>query len=878
MNEKQQQLTFDKGITNVPSDALCSDNALEESLGMVYDDGEHRVIQKPVEFMTLSDGFRKLVYVHDSRYIELLRTGTGTYSYSLVWRSKDGNTTGTVYSSVPNDDVSLTSIGKTVIISTTGGLRYAVWNGTTYNEFSSIPTPEVNIRLVQVNLANVSNTSDGNLPVKDARALIVSKLHEDIVAYNNNLPYTPSDKEDDFDNLMRGLYAEAKKNAAKNKRFTEPFFVRYALELYDGSYIHISQPILIFPSVRNNFCTMFNGTRAYLSINHAQLEFVSKTNYEKLSDIVRNVVIFASKGVNLISAGTKCKIDRSIEIRPDGIDELIGYRYNEYGNPWGIPLREVRDIENDIKSTSIFYKLAEIGISEINDYTELGQYMDEFVVENLTTQEQLKQDDYFSHCQLTATLACSYNSRLHLSGLSRGFFDGFTYFSPYDNSAEATYTALVRIKTDSGERYAKKEYSTKQKQGLWFYYPDSRASWVTIYKGDTVILSSKLTEHPGLHGAYYFNGLPVGGYTEGDGTPAGNPIAKNTPHSSVPEPLYNQLAVSEVNNPFAFYDDGYISVGTKAIVGMSPITKALSEGQFGQFPLIVFSEDGIWSLLVASTGYYTSAHPMSREVALPENPCITQTDGAIFFASKKGLMVVDGSQVKCVSEQLSGKTNVFTIGVPPNIEVLVSDLGHFCDFLKTAFIAYDYRDSLLWLFDGTHTICYVYAIKSGTFSKYDFGTNNAIENVVNNYPDYLLQSGTAIYSLTERDNINSTAEQANSYNANILTRPMKLENALALKSLMQVRHIKDFTNYIVEQTVEDPETHEESTVNVATSGTLALRIFASNNLNNWAELHSLRGTPWKYYRFLYNFAGLKATDRYAGTMLISQERRTNKMR
>ena len=47
MNEKQQQLTFDKGITNVPSDILCSDNALEESVGMIYDNGEHRVIQKP---------------------------------------------------------------------------------------------------------------------------------------------------------------------------------------------------------------------------------------------------------------------------------------------------------------------------------------------------------------------------------------------------------------------------------------------------------------------------------------------------------------------------------------------------------------------------------------------------------------------------------------------------------------------------------------------------------------------------------------------------------------------------------------------------------------------------------------------------------------
>jgi hypothetical protein len=83
---------------------------------------------------------------------------------------------------------------------------------------------------------------------------------------------------------------------------------------------------------------------------------------------------------------------------------------------------------------------------------------------------------------------------------------------------------------------------------------------------------------------------------------------------------------------------------------------------------------------------------------------------------------------------------------------------------------------------------------------------------------------------------------------------MKLENALALKSIMQIRHIMQM------------------------QGAMSLHIFASNNLDNWAELHSLRGTPWKYYCFQYDFSNLKATDRFAGTMLITQERRTNKLR
>jgi hypothetical protein len=43
-------------------------------------------------------------------------------------------------------------------------------------------------------------------------------------------------------------------------------------------------------------------------------------------------------------------------------------------------------------------------------------------------------------------------------------------------------------------------------------------------------------------------------------------------------------------------------------------------------------------------------------------------------------------------------------------------------------------------------------------------------------------------------------------------------------------------------------------------------------------LHSLRGTPWKYYKFRFTFTNLIATDRFAGTMLITQERRTDKLR
>jgi hypothetical protein len=97
------------------------------------------------------------------------------------------------------------------------------------------------------------------------------------------------------------------------------------------------------------------------------------------------------------------------------------------------------------------------------------------------------------------------------------------------------------------------------------------------------------------------------------------------------------------------------------------------------------------------------------------------------------------------------------------------------------------------------------------------------------------------------------------YEGFFTTRPMKFENALALKSIMQIIHIKQIE-----------------------SGTVTMRIFASNNLDKdsttCVELHSLRGEPWKYYKFRFDFANWKATDTFAGSVVVTQERRIEKLR
>ena len=244
MEKKQQQLLFDKGITNVPSDVICSDNALHESVGMIYDDGEHRVIQNPVTYMT---GAEQLKYVHtyggSKRYI-LAVSGTGPRGQSgtgLKWGTRNNNDKTFVYGGdldvigEPNK-IQITSIGKTLVVTTGENIKYFLWKGQSYEDLGEIPEPEFDFWLLHGE--NFKYMMDN------------SKLFDGIIdEYEDGTKYVVNGQQEAFNDLVTGLYAKNKIGIANSKAFCEPFYIRYALELYDGSYFLSTigiQPYLMY--------------------------------------------------------------------------------------------------------------------------------------------------------------------------------------------------------------------------------------------------------------------------------------------------------------------------------------------------------------------------------------------------------------------------------------------------------------------------------------------------------------------------------------------------------------------------------------------------------------------------------------------------------
>lgn len=945
MANEQIALSFNQGITNVPSDATCDDNELEESLGMVFEDGEHRVIQKP---RLLADNVPiTILAVHktsvSTNYIGYdidgnLRWGTvadgifseGKYKYELIpaeqisdwnvypptdmdkqpfiwmrhqygteWRYYKcyGGTNIRFYndvSSEPHDNyeagdtyfeesvqtgqwmgqyfnkyygfakpetttdylghydnaerLSLTIIGNTLVANTYNGIIYFLWHQDDdgffrYKLLDAIPSLDIEFVLFGVSGHTSQVTADNIATLSYA----VDRL---FLQHLNSEAY---------ENTILGFYAKNKENIAEKGYFCLPFFAVAAIEMYDGSYTRITSPVLLVPSIDDNSVIEYNSNtnNLYLKTTACSLYYKLKTSLSEYIDIVKGVTIFVTRGVEIYktsNAPTRYQDDyprttNGIYAKGTGLtgSDLLQYSKlrTETDEDWGqwvyfgrpLDRRSNDDIQYDLYNNANLYKIYEADISYTNAWRMVRPL--EGVVKNLTTQSQLNMVDYFTNTNLMAANIMTYNSRLILSDVRRSFFEGFHLFLPIVQSDMpptyngAKYSFFVTIQTSQGNKVVKHTVDNyKVMQGYYFFYPDTRATKVSIYKDGYLLTEKELTESLAFGGAWTLPQLATSSFQDENATDQSKPEPEYS-ELPTPEQLRNTLIVSEANNPFNFTATGYYTVGTGEILGISSLTQALSQGQFGQYPLIVFTTDGIWAMSVADTGYFSATHPMSRDIC-NNIKSIVQTDGAVFFSSDKGLMVVVGSEVRCVSEQLSGKSG-----------------NQFATFLKSAHIAYDYRDSLLWIFNGTSTVCWIYSIKSGAFAHYDFGTGNVETHVVNNYPDFLLQIGTSVMSLLQRVDINDDEED---YSGTIITRPMKFDNAMALKSIRQIKNV----HYM--------------------EGQLTYRLFASNDLKNWRELNSLRGMPWKYYRLHFSFTGLKATDRFAGTVIVTQERRTNKLR
>ncbi len=127
----------------------------------------------------------------------------------------------------------------------------------------------------------------------------------------------------------------------------------------------------------------------------------------------------------------------------------------------------------------------------------------------------------------------------------------------------------------------------------------------------------------------------------------------------------NEIRVSDAGATVLPNENSY-KVGKGEIIGLARLTMGLSQDNFGRFPLVVFTTDGVYTMEVDQTGKgaYTAQSPVSRMICTNKGS-ICELDGAVLFATEYGLMMLTSEGVKPVAHHANGepKTTVASEGL-----------------------------------------------------------------------------------------------------------------------------------------------------------------------------------------------------------------------
>lgn len=890
------------GYTSQPSDYECSDGQLATSLNLISEDSQLKPLLQPIPTSIGLSASQKAVYIH----------GTSAYKHYILLEGKtvswlDNSTYGDT-ASTPTvlryfsgvDIYQFSSIGNTLLILCSDGMHYFLWKGDTSGYlYLGTSMPE----------CSLSFGLQGEMKRTDEFTINYS-IHK------NNI-YSEFD-DTQKTNITNQVLAKINKFIAEEStqkgKFIYPFFVRYAYRLYDGSLTRHSAPILMICSSENTprvFWFNLHGkgdtyTSAVLRVVAPvhTLDYALKSDLNSLknwSDIIKSVDIFISKPIYTYDQNGQCEkfINGGEDLSSFSVCKHtnqaastttypLRYQKNNFGKlyaftftpnnlslrPGGVlvtPKRSADAVKEDIRSCSQFYFLHSIHVEELKTGRTIIPVKEDYL-QSLVTREVMT-DDYDSHDKIIPHQAFAYNSRLNLSGVKKQLFQGFDGFSLFNYSdgyvahwSDAPPTTIDRTVGVLVAVYIKQDgkdiivYGTSGSCGheaplLFFYYPNVNAYKAVIIRTeyfDMAHLVVPLEPHGFLNGSFYF-----GGWDEPAGVSQGRPQQSSIADRTID--VFNKVYTSEVNNPYIFPLLGINTVGTGRIMAISTAAKALSEGQFGQFPLYAFTDEGVWALEVSSTGSYSARQPITRDVIL-ENTEPLQMDSAVLFATDRGIMLISGSQTQCITDVINAE-EPFNVLQLPGMDKLHSMLGHdadtclptapFLDFISECGMLYDYVHQRVIVYNPNYTYAYVYSLKSKEWGM----MYSTIEAGINSYPEALAVDHNGAL-------LNFSAMQGVETKGLLVTRPLKLETPDILKTMDTVIQRGHFQK-----------------------GNVQAVLYGSRDLYNWhlvwsSKDHYLRGfhgTPYKYFRIAC-VTSLSATESLFGASLQFTPRQTNQPR
>ena len=866
------------GFTATPSDYECGEGELAMSLGLVPEDGALKPVLPPKELLKLGNN-QKVAFIHETAAFKyyIVQDTANNIIYSKNADPESDQSLKRMYQFTATVSVySFNAIGNTLVVLTSEGMRYFLWKSFSEGYLhlgTKIPELPISFGL------------QGEMIRTDSFYISFDSISEGDIWKE----FSDNNKTRITDQVLAHVNKFIAENSTDKGKFLFPFLVRYAYRLYDGSLTMHSSPVLMIcssdlaPQVFYNHITgkgSYTDAELYVAgvfhtLDYAVINSADLTELRKWEDIVRSVDVFVSQPIYTYDQNGQCiKFTESENVNSFCVCKHVNQkaststyplRYQQHTfnkmyastfdptnltYPTGrlmIPRVSVDTVKEDIRSCSQFYLLESIKLEQLTtNRTKLN--VPEDYLQSLVTREVMT-DDYDSHDKLIPQYAFPYNSRLNVANLQKELYNGYNmgalvsftngYVSIPGGSDEIfdttkNYYVFFFIKQDGrdiivgGESYAMSLYYTPL---LFLYYPNINAykAVIVMYNYFNTCYEVPLEQHSFLNGAFYFAGW--------DNPPEKGSVPTVSSQADRTIDVPNKIYTSEVNNPFYFPLLGINTVGTGTILGISSAAKALSQGQFGQFPLYAFSTDGVWALEVSDTGTYSAKQPITRDVCI--NPdSITQIDSAVLFATDRGIMLISGSETICMSDSINSR-DLFAVSDLPKADKLVSlfngsadkseqitlenvSLLPFRDFLTDCRMIYDYTNQRIIVYNSSVSYAYIYSLKSKAWGM----MRSDITDSVAAYPDALaMASGNRL--------VNFSLSDAEGITALVVTRPFKLGYPDVLKTIDTIIQRGYFQRSHVAQI-----------------------LYGSRDLFNWHVLWSstdkyllgFRGSPYKYFR------------------------------
>lgn len=880
------------GYTAVPSDYECSDGELTQAYNLINEDGAYKSLLAPKIVFNLGES-HKVIYVHKATtYTHYIIQDTE--NKKLLWTIDSSNFTD-LYSIGDKELYQVVGVGNTLIALTDAGMFYFLWKGDTSGYlFLGNDIPELPI----------SFGLQGEMQRTDEFTLEFDNLSWETKTKDNGYSYSSYNEFSDENKKKITSQVLAKVNKfiadrSTNKgKFIFPFLVRYAYRLYDGNLIRHSAPVLMVCSTSCAPIVMWRHLYGKNGLNRADVRVVGMLhsldyaviNQSELdllknwSDIVKSVDIFVSKPIYTYDQNGEC--DKFFNYDEYG-DEAWGYsickhtnqaadttkypvRYQKKdmgylyqmtfdkdnlgtrpGGILGLPRKDSSTVKEDIRNCSNFYFLESLKIEQLTTTRTLLNIEEDYL-QSLVNREVMT-DDYDSHDKIIPKYAFGYNARVNLANIRKKLFDGFNagamlpftdgYVKHWSDTSPAILDKIINISVYVFIKQEGRDIIVHGEAGvfgyenpvLFLYYPNGNAykAIVTAWDYLGTFYEVPLERHAFLNGAFYY-----GGWNDLEKRTYNSPTTSSEEERTIEIP--NKIYTSEVNNPFYFPVTGINTVGTGKILGISTAAKALSQGQFGQFPLYAFTDEGVWALEVNSSGGYSAKQPITRDVCISSDS-ITQIDTAVLFATDRGIMEISGSQTQCLTDIINGN-DFFSLDRLPGLAKLYPN-GipqvdcTFSEYRKGARMAYDYVNQRIVVFNANKDYAYVFSMKSKLWGI----VASSLITAINSYPN--------AYAMAKINTVGSDGKQEVTNNCLVdlsrstethqkgllVTRPIKLDVASMLKTFDTV-----FLRGLFDK------------------GKVQVVLYGSRDNINWHLVHSakghylrgFRGTPYKYFRIV----------------------------